>query len=37
MGNIGYGQKQEEVLDKVQELVLALNIMTPWKNGQPSR
>ena len=37
MGNIGYGQKQEDVLDKVQELVLALNITTPWKNGRPSR
>ena len=33
MAQIGYGQTKESLLDKVQEIVIRLQIKTPWENG----
>ena len=36
MACIGYGQTQSDILDKVQELVTKLKILTPFTDGRPS-
>ena len=37
MARIGYGQTKEQLFDKVQELVIHLNITTPFKNNRPTK
>ena len=36
MARIGYGQTKEQIKNKVQELVNAMKIPTPWDNNRPS-
>ena len=36
MAHIGYGQTQSDILDKVQELVPRLKILTLFTDGRPS-
>ena len=36
MARIGYGQTKEQIKNKVQELVNAMKIPTPWVDNRPS-